>query len=45
MLNYPYKLINNSFKVSFFVVNSDPVPILRLKTSEHLKLIKRIRGM
>ena len=33
---------NNSFKVSFIVVDSDSVPILRLKTSEHLQLIKRI---
>ena len=31
---------NNSFKVSFIVVDS--VPILGLKTSEHLQLIKRI---
>ena len=33
---------NNSFKVSFIVVDSDSVPILGLKTSEHLQLIKRI---
>ena len=33
---------NNSFKVSFTVVDSDSVPILGLKTSKHLQLIKRI---
>ena len=33
---------NNSFKVSFIVADSDSVPILGLKTSEHLQLIKRI---
>ena len=33
---------NNSFKVSFFIVDSDSVPILGLKTSEHLQLTKRI---
>ena len=33
---------NNSFKVSFFVVDSDSVSILGLKTSEHLQLVKRI---
>ena len=33
---------NNSFKVSFIVVDSDSVPIHGLKTSEHLQLIKRI---
>ena len=33
---------NNSFKVSFIVVDSDSVPILGLKTSKHLQLIKRI---
>ena len=33
---------NNSFKVSFIVVDSDSAPILGLKTSKHLQLIKRI---
>ena len=33
---------SNSFKVSFIVVDSDSVPILRLKRSKHLQLIKRI---
>ena len=33
---------DNSFEISFTVVNSDVVPILGLKTSEHLQLIKRI---
>ena len=33
---------NNSFKGSFIVADSDSVPILGLKTSEHLQLIKRI---
>ena len=33
---------NNSFKVSFIVVDLDSVAILGLKTSEHLQLIKRI---
>ena len=33
---------NNSFKVSFIVVDSDSVPILRLNTSQHSQLIKRI---
>ena len=33
---------NNSLKVSFTVVDSDSVPILGLKTSKHLQLIKRI---
>ena len=33
---------NNSFKVSFIFVDSDSLPVLRLKTSEHLQLIKRI---
>ena len=33
---------NNSFKVSFIVVESNSVPILGLKTSKHLQLIKRI---
>ena len=37
--------INNSFKVSFIVVDSDSVPILRLKASKHLQLIKRICRM
>ena len=30
---------NNSFKVSFIVVDSDCVPILGLETSEHLQLL------
>ena len=33
---------NNYFKVSFIVVDSDSIPILGLKTNEHLQLIKRI---
>ena len=33
---------NNSFEVSFIVLDSDYVPILGLKTSEHLQLIKRV---
>ena len=33
---------NSSFKVSFIVVDSESEPILWLKTSEHLQLIKRI---
>ena len=33
---------NNSFEVSFIVVDSDSVPIIGLKTSRHLQLIKRI---
>ena len=33
---------NNSFKVLFIVVDSDSVPVLGLKASEHLQLIKRI---
>ena len=33
---------NKSFKVSFIIVNSDSVPILGMKTREHLQLIKRI---
>ena len=33
---------NNSFKVSFIVADSESVPILVLKTSERLQLIKRI---
>ena len=33
---------SNYFKVKFFVVDSDSVPILGLKTSKHLQLIKRI---
>lgn len=32
--------INNSFKVSFYVVDSESVPVLGLKTSEPLQLIK-----
>ena len=32
----------NLFKVSFIIEDSDPVPILGLKTSEHLQLVKRI---
>ena len=32
---------NNSFKVSCIVVDSDYVPILGLKISKHLQLIKR----
>ena len=39
-LTLDYK--NNCLKVSFIAVDSDSVPILRLKTSEHLQLIKRI---
>ena len=41
---YPLTLAhkNNSFKVSFIVVDSHSVPILGLKTSEHLQLTKRI---
>ena len=35
-------VVNNSFKVSFTVVDSDSVPILRLKTSQDLQLIQRI---
>ena len=34
---------SNSFKVSFIILDSDPVPILGLKKSEHLQLMKRIR--
>ena len=33
---------NKSFKVSFIIVDSDSVPILGMKTREHLQLIKRI---
>ena len=33
---------NNSFKVLLIVVDSDSVPIVGLKTNEHLELIKRI---
>ena len=33
---------NNFFEVSFLAVDSDSVPILRFKTSEHLQLIKII---
>ena len=33
---------NNSFNASFIAVDSDSVPIFRLKTSKHLQLIKRI---
>ena len=40
-----YTDINNPFKVSFIVVDSDSVPILGLKSSEHLQLIKRICRM
>ena len=36
---------NNSLKVSFIVVDSDSAPILELKTSERLQLIKRICGI
>ena len=33
---------NNSFKVSFILVDSGSVPILTFNTSKHLQLIKRI---
>ena len=35
-------VVGNSFKVSFTVVDSDSVPILRLKTRQDLQLIQRI---
>ena len=33
---------SNSFKVSFIILDSDLIPILGLKKSEHLQLMKRI---
>ena len=33
---------NKPFKLSFIVVDSESVPILELKKSEHLQLVKRI---
>ena len=39
-LNVAHK--NSSFKVSFLVVESDSAPVLGLKTSENLLLVKRI---
>ena len=39
-LTLAYK--SNSFKVSFIIVDSESVPIFRLKTSEYLQLIKNL---